>query len=80
MAFESKNLNNISGSMGKTNCWIYDTEENKAAVQAPGYFNDASSYGMQNSDSLLVSCGDGMWQARVSRTGNAIGLEAYIAF
>ena len=59
MAFESKGLNNIGGSMGQMNIWMYNTNDNRATVTASDYFLPAcKEYNMRNFDIIIFAADD----------------------
>lgn len=57
MAFDSTKLNNIAGSVGTANLWIYHTTDAKATVAGSGYFNDATDFGMRHEDMMMIIAG-----------------------
>lgn len=77
MAFEAKNLNNIAGSLGGPNIWIYKSIVDKKDTISPTdggtYFAEAQEkYGMQADDIILVS-------AKGTGTGENVPQEIYWA-
>ena len=60
MAYDATKLNNIAGSMGDSNFWIYtDRDTAVGSLDADNYFAGAGSYGMRVGDSVLLVGSDG---------------------
>ena len=59
MAFDSKKLNNIAGSMGNMNVWLYNSDDDRATIVTEEYFNEAcESYSMRNEDMIFIAASD----------------------
>ena len=55
MAFNPKNLNNIAGSIGKSNIWIYtDTTIPVTDLDDNDFFIGANKYGMSVGDLIFL--------------------------
>jgi len=61
MAFKPRNLNNLAGSLGKTNLWVYeDEDEDLTTIQAGDFFTPAKSYNVHERDIMFVHVSDGV--------------------
>jgi hypothetical protein len=61
MAFSASKLNNIAGSMGLSNVWIYtDTDTAIATIKAANYFANAGEYNMRDNDIIFLVGSDAM--------------------
>ena len=55
MAFTASKLNNIAGSMGLSNFWIYTDRDNTlTTIDADNWFAGANDYNMRVGDSVLL--------------------------
>jgi len=80
MAFSLKNLENHGGSGAGMKLWSYTTTDNRAAVKASGYFNDAAGLVSAN-DLIYVNSSDVNFQAVVAAvTAGVVTTEALGAF
>lgn len=60
MAFDSAKLNNIAGSMGLSNFWVYTDRDNTlTTIDANNWFANAGMYNMRVGDSVLLVGSDG---------------------
>ena len=60
MAFTASKLNNIAGSMGLANLWIYtDSDTDPSSMDAANYFAGANKYGMSVGDVIILSGSSG---------------------
>lgn len=60
MAFSGTKLNNIAGSMGQSNLWIYsDDDSTLATIDADDYFITSGEYGVRQNDCILLVGSDG---------------------
>lgn len=60
MAFTASKLNNIAGSMGLSNFWIYTDRDNTlTTIDADNWFAGALDYQMRVGDSVLLVGSDG---------------------
>jgi hypothetical protein len=75
-----KGLNNISGSMGLTNSWIYNTTDTKVAVKVVGYFNDAVTYEMRDLDCIRIVTATETFDARIAVAAGVVTLSALDTF
>lgn len=82
MAFESKQLNNVAGSTGYVNLWLYDHNgDTKADIKGSNYFLDAcNEYGMKSSDVLIVRCSDARYMCVVFYNGTTATTAALSTF
>ena len=61
MAYTGSKLNNIAGSCGTTNLWIYtDTDTAIASLDADDYFAGANDYGVRAGDLCFILGSDGV--------------------
>jgi hypothetical protein len=59
--FSSSKLNNVAGSMGESNIWIYTGRHHTlAAMSAANYWVNADRYGVRNHDAFLLVGSDGL--------------------
>ena len=76
MAYDRTKLNNIAGSMGLSNFWIYsDDDNNLAALKAANYFANATTDGMRLNDCILLVGSDGCglgWMGTLTATTSVI--------
>lgn len=81
MAFALKNLENHSGSGAGMKIWSYTTGDNRAAVTASGYFNDAALV-LSANDLIYVNSSDVNFLAVVAAISSAgvVTTEALGAF
>jgi len=78
MAFKPKNLNNIAGSLGMTNVWIYeDEDETKASIAAADFFTPAKAYNMKPHDIIFVNVSDGVGPGRIDEGTTAADLQFF---
>lgn len=55
MAYTASKLNNIAGSKGESNFWIYTDRDNLlTTIDADNWFAAAGDYGMRVGDSVLL--------------------------
>ena len=55
MAYTASKLNNIAGSIGRANIWIYtDTDTAVTDIDADDYFAGANDYGMTVGDIIFL--------------------------
>ena len=73
---EAKLLNNIAGSTGYTNLWIYSTDDTKALVDVAGFFNAGIDYGMHEGDMILLKLSDFNGWAYLAIAGGVVTLTA----
>ena len=60
MAFSASKLNNIAGSMGLANIWVYtDADTDPSDMDAANYFAGAGEYGMRVGDIIILSGASG---------------------
>jgi len=60
MAYTAKNLNNIAGSIGRANVWVYtDADVDPSDMDADDYFAGANDYGMKVGDLIFLSGASG---------------------
>ena len=59
MAFDAKGLNNIAGSIGRANIWIYQEDAAVATLDADNYFAGCNQYGMSSGDIIFLVGNDG---------------------
>ena len=78
MAFAATGLNNISGSMGQTNIWIYNTTDNAAGIEVASYFDDAVDYGMRDKDVICCMTSDETYWAKCSVSAGVVTLSAFV--
>ena len=71
---EAKKLNNIAGSTGYSNLWIYSAAGNKAEVKVSGFFDEGVDYGIRNHDTIICSCADASFMARLIVTGGGVAM------
>jgi hypothetical protein len=76
MAFSKIHMNNIAGSNGLRNFWVYSDNGNSlATLKAANYFAGADTYGMRVDDCILLvgnnGCGLG-WVSALSSTTSTI--------
>jgi len=71
MGYILDKLNNIGGSTGKGNLWIYTADGTLAAATADDYFNNAIKQGMRDRDLIIVTGSDGAGLFRIDITGGA---------
>ena len=74
MAYHIDKLNNIGGSTGKGNLWIYTADGTLAQATVDNYFNGAISQGMRDRDLIIVTCSDGAAILRIDVSGSTIVL------
>ena len=80
MAFTLKNLENHGGSGAGKKLWTYTTTDNRAAVTASGYFNDAAGI-LSANDLIYVNSSDVTFNAVVAAiTAGVVTTEALGAF
>ena len=61
MAFSATKLNNIAGSMGLSNVWVYtDTGASIATIKAANYFANAGRNGVRLHDIIFLVGSDAM--------------------
>ena len=61
MAYTGSKLNNIAGSAGMANMWIYtDTDTAIAALDADDWFAGANAYGVRAGDLCFILGSDGV--------------------
>ena len=78
MAYSPAKLNNIAGSMGLANIWIYtDTDTAGADLDADNYFAGAQEYGVRGGDIIFLVGSDsvyfGYFEATPTATASLIG-------
>jgi len=78
MAFLSTGLNNIAGSMGQTNLWIYNTADNAAAIEVASYFDDAVDFGLRTGDIICCLSSDETYWAKCTVTAGVVSLTAFV--
>ena len=80
MAFTIANLENHGGSGAGKKMWSYTTADNRAAVTASGYFNDAAGL-LSANDLIYVNSSDVNFHAVVAAvTAGVVTTEALGAF
>lgn len=60
MAFTAAGLNNIAGSTGRGNIWIYTEAAAVAGLDADNYFAGAQEYGVKIYDIIFLVGNDGV--------------------
>jgi len=61
MSFDPEGLNNIAGSLGGPNLWIYTTDtDTVTVVRDDNYFTPAVDFGIQSLDYIITRASDGM--------------------
>ena len=60
MAFSPAGLNNIAGSTGRANIWIYTEAAAVAGLDANNYFAGAQEYGVKIYDIIFLVGNDGV--------------------
>lgn len=77
MAFEGKNLNNIAGSLGNNNLWLYTTTiDAAAAVKTVGHFDDAVSFGLRENDVMIIKATDSYFMCYVTIAAGVVTTNA----
>ena len=83
MAFSGSKLNNIAGSMGQSNLWIYSDDDNTlATIDANDYFANAGVYGVKLNDCFMLVGSDGCalgWMGTLTTTTSIITTVTAIA-
>ena len=83
MAYSSAKLNNIAGSMGQSNLWIYsDDDSTLATIDADNYFAAATTDGVRLNDCFLLVGSDGCalgWMGTITATTSIITTVTAIA-
>ena len=54
MSFNHKTFNNIAGSLGKLNVWLYITPDTKGEMIVAQYFNEAIKVGLRDRDFVFI--------------------------
>ena len=76
MAYSGSKLNNIAGSMGLSNLWIYsDDSSTLATIDADNYFASATDHGVRLNDCFLLVGSDGCalgWMGTLTATTSII--------
>ena len=76
MAYSGSKLNNIAGSMGLSNLWIYsDDDSTLATIDADNYFASAADHGVRLNDCFLLVGSDGCalgWMGTLTATTSII--------
>ena len=86
MAYEAKKLNNIAGSTGKSNFWVYsdagaplesppDAGNTLATIDADNYFAASTAHGVRLNDCFLLVGTDGCalgWMGTLTATTSII--------
>lgn len=78
MAFSATGLNNIAGSMGRANIWIYTTTDAAATVQGASYFNGAVAYGLRDGDIGVFLSSDETYWAKCGVSAGVVTLSAFV--
>lgn len=60
MAYDPKGLNNIAGSLGRANIWVYTEAAAVAGLDADNYFAGAQEYGVKAYDIIFLVGSDGV--------------------
>lgn len=60
MAYTPAGLNNIAGSIGRANIWIYSEDAAVATLDADNYFAGAQDYGVKAYDIIFLKGNDGV--------------------
>lgn len=80
MALDKKGLDPTgSGSKGTKIMAIYQTTDNKAAVKAANYFNDAADE-LGRVGAILIFCSDATFMGKISIAAGVVTLAAQEAF
>lgn len=80
MAFTLANLENHGGSGAGMKMWSYTTTDNKAAVKASGYFNDAAGL-LSANDLVYINSSDINFQVVIAAiTAGVVTTEALGVF
>jgi len=83
MAYDRTKLNNIAGSMGLANLWIYtDDSSTLATIDADNYFAAATTDGVRLNDIFLLAGSDGCalgWMGTLTATTSIITTVTAIA-
>jgi len=76
MAYSGSKLNNIAGSMGLSNLWIYsDDDSTLATIDADNYFASSTDHGVRLNDCFLLVGSDGCalgWMGTLTATASII--------
>ena len=76
MAYSATKLNNIAGSMGQSNLWIYSDDDNTlATIDADNYFANATEMCVRLNDCFLLVGSDGCalgWMGTLTATTSII--------
>jgi len=76
MAYSGSKLNNIAGSMGLSNLWIYsDDDSTLATIDADNYFASSTDHGVRLNDCFLLVGSDGCalgWMGTLTATTSII--------
>jgi len=76
MAYSGSKLNNIAGSMGQSNLWIYsDDDSTLATIDADNYFASSTDHGVRLNDCFLLVGSDGCalgWMGTLTATTSII--------
>lgn len=83
MAYDSTKLNNIAGSMGQSNLWIYsDDASTLATIDADNYFANSTAHGVRLNDCFMLVGSDGCalgWCGTLTATTSVITTVTAIA-
>ena len=76
MTYSGSKLNNIAGSMGLSNLWIYsDDDSTLATIDADNYFASSTDHGVRLNDCFLLVGSDGCalgWMGTLTATTSII--------
>ena len=76
MAYSGSKLNNIAGSMGQSNLWVYSDDGNTlATIDADNYFAASTAHGVRLNDCFLLVGSDGCalgWMGTLTATTSII--------
>ena len=83
MAYSGSKLNNIAGSMGLSNLWIYSDDANTlSTIDADNYFASSTDHGVRLNDTIILVGSDGCafgWIGTLTSTTSVITTVTAIA-